>query len=84
MPERFRIGRRLNRHPNYPMYAVIFIFSIAISFVTITNYIEPTLIELCRVKAESLGVSISQKVVEEVMRNIGYLDLVILERDENR
>ena len=66
------------------IYAIIFIFSIVISFVTITNYIEPTLIELCIVKAESLGISISHKVAEEVMHNIGYLDLVILERDENR
>lgn len=88
MPERFGIGkinlinRRINRHPNYPIYAAFFLLSILISFVTITKYIEPTLIELCRVKAESLGISISHSVVEEVMRNVGYLDLIILDRDE--
>ena len=85
MSERFGIGkinRRINRHPNYPIYAIIFILSILISFITVTNYIEPTLIELCRVKAESLGISISHNVVEEVMGNVGYLDLIILDRDE--
>ena len=88
MPERFgigkinRINRRINRHPNYPIYAIFFTISILISFITVTNYIEPTLIELCRVKAESLGISISHRVVEEVMKNVGYLDLIILDRDE--
>ena len=88
MSERFGIGKinrinmRINRHPNYPIYAVFFMMSLLISFITVTNYIEPTLIELCKVKAESLGISIAHGVVEEVMGNVGYLDLIILDRDE--
>lgn len=80
MPERFRLGRRSGK--NYLIYFIAFVVSILVSFITITNYIEPTLIELCQVKAESLGISISHKVVEDVMSNIGYLDLIILDRDE--
>ncbi len=80
MPERFGLGRK-NRN-NYLIYIIAFVASILISFITITNYIEPTLIELCQVKAESLGISISHKVVEDVMSNVGYLDLIILDRDE--
>lgn len=80
MSERFRLGRKNGK--NYLIYFISFIASILVSFMTITNYIEPTLIELCQVKAESLGISISHKVVEDVMSNIGYLDLIILDRDE--
>ena len=66
MPERFGIKR--NSKNNILIYPIVFILSIFISFMTITNYIEPTLIELCRVKAESIGISNANKVVETVMR----------------
>ena len=80
MPERF--GIKKTPRINLSTYIMIFSISILISFVTITHYIEPTLIELCRVKAESLGISNANKVVENVMRDVGYLDLIILDRDE--
>ena len=80
MPERFGIKRSYKVSPQN--YMLLFGVSILISFVTITHYIEPTLIELCKVKAESIGISNSHKVVEQVMRDVGYLDLIILDRDE--
>ena len=81
MPERFGISKASKI--NISTYIIIFAISILISFITITHYIEPTLIELCRVKAESLGISNANKVVENVMRDVGYLDLIILDRDEH-
>ena len=48
----------------------------------ITKVIEPALVELCRVRAQSIGTSIANEVVQKVMHDIGYLDLVILDRDE--
>ena len=80
MPERF--GIKKTPKINISTYIIIFAISILISFITITHYIEPTLIELCRVRAESLGISNANKVVENVMRDVGYLDLIILDRDE--
>lgn len=80
MPERFGIKRSPKFSPQ--IYIILFGLSILISFATITHYIEPTLIELCKVKAESIGISNSNKIVEQVMRDVGYLDLIILDRDE--
>lgn len=80
MPERF--GIKKTPKINISTYIIIFAISILISFITITHYIEPTLIELCRVRAESIGISNANKVVENVMRDVGYLDLIILDRDE--
>lgn len=80
MPERFGIRRTIKY--NLSAYIIILLISILSSFIIITHYIEPTLIELCRVRAESLGISNANKVVENVMRDIGYLDLIILDRDE--
>ncbi len=80
MPERFGIKRNPKVSPQ--IYIILFGLSILISFATITHYIEPTLIELCKVKAESIGISNSNKIVEQVMRDVGYLDLIILDRDE--
>lgn len=81
MPERFGIKR--SPKISSLTYIIILFLSVVVSFITITHYIEPTLIELCRVKAESIGVSNANKVVEQVMRDVGYLDLIILDRDES-
>lgn len=48
----------------------------------ITKVIEPTLVELCRVRAQSIGTSIANEAVQKVMHDVGYLDLIILDRDE--
>lgn len=81
MPERFRI-KKYNAK-GIIAYVLLFCLCILISFNTVTKYIEPTLLELCNVRAESIGISISNEVVENVMRDVGYLDLIILDRDEN-
>lgn len=48
----------------------------------ITKVIEPTLVELCKTRAQSIGTSIANEAVQKVMHDVGYLDLVILDRDE--
>lgn len=79
MAERFGI-RKYNKK-NVFLNLLLLLFSILFAFNTITKYIEPTLMELCSVKAESIGISISNEIVKEVMGDIGYLDLIILDRD---
>ncbi|MBQ8299476.1 MAG: sporulation protein YunB [Clostridia bacterium] len=80
MSERFGI-RKSNKKSTF-FNLLLLLFSILFAFNTVTKYIEPTLMELCNVRAESLGISISNEVVEEVMRDVGYLDLIILDRNE--
>jgi sporulation protein YunB len=61
---------------------VLIIFVIPITLLElVTSLIKPTLLALCEINARSLGVTISNRVVTEMMENIGYLDLITLERD---
>ena len=48
----------------------------------VTALVKPTLIALCKVKSQSLASSIASKVVHKVMGDLGYLDLITLDRDE--
>ena len=48
----------------------------------VTALAKPTLIALCKVKSQSLATSISNKVVQDVMNGLGYLDLITLDKDE--
>jgi sporulation protein YunB len=61
---------------------ILIVFVIPILLLEIiTGLIKPALIALCEINARSLGITISNKVVTEMMENIGYLDLITLERD---
>lgn len=64
------------------LFLLFFVF-IVLGFEGITVMIRPSLIALCNVKSRSLANTISGKAVQDVMKNIGYLDLVTLDRDEN-
>ena len=61
------------------LFLLFFVF-IVLGFEGITVMIRPSLIALCNVKSRSLANTISGKAVQEVMKNIGYLDLVTLDR----
>ncbi len=62
----------------------IFVLLLLLAFHLFTNLIEPSIIAMCEIKANSLGVSMSTKAVKQVMEEIGYdLDLVTLEKDED-
>ena len=61
---------------------IILLLIFLLTFV-ITKVIEPTLVELCKVRAQSIGTLIANEVVQKVMHDIEYLDLVILDRDES-
>lgn len=61
----------------------LFFVCLTLGFEGITIMIRPSLIALCNVKSQSLASTISGKAVQEVMKDIGYLDLVTLDRDVN-
>lgn len=52
-------------------------------FEIFTSLIEPSIIAMCEIRANSIGVSISNKAVKQVMEEVGYdIELVKLEKDE--
>lgn len=54
-----------------------------IFFQAFTKLIEPTIIAMCEIQANSIGVSVSNKAVKQVMEEIGHdKELVHLEKDE--
>lgn len=80
MQERLEI--RKSKKKLFVLEYIIVILAIWLFFELITYLAEPTIMELCKIRAESLGISISNKAVQEVMNDVGYLDLIILDRDE--
>lgn len=81
MEERF--GFNNHKKKIYILEYIAVLLAIWLAFELITYLAEPTIMELCKVRAESLGISISNKAVQEVMNDVGYLDLIILDRDSN-
>lgn len=61
---------------------IFFVICLLMGFEGLTNLVRPTLILLCKVRAESLATTISASAVQEVMGGLGYLDLITLDRDE--
>lgn len=61
---------------------LILIFIPILIFQIFTTLIEPSLIAMCEIKANSIGVTVSNKAVKQVMEEVGYTsDLVKLEKD---
>ncbi len=79
-----RLGFDKYRKKLFILEYLIVILAMWLTFELITYLAEPTIMELCKVRAESIGISISNQVVQEVMNDVGYLDLIILDRDANR
>ncbi len=81
MYERLQIRRRIKLKKLHWGWGLFFLFLGALY--QITQFIEPSLRALCEVRAKSLGTLIANEVVQEVMRDIEYLDLIILDRDSS-
>lgn len=64
---------------------ICFVFAIIplIIFEIFTLMVEPTILALCEIRARSIGISVSSRAISEIMSDIGYLDLINLERNEN-
>ncbi len=80
--EKSNIRRKGKKIKIFLVIMLFFVF-IILGFDGITMMIRPSIITLCNVKSQSLASSISGKAVQEVMKDIGYLDLISLDRDEN-
>lgn len=84
--ERLRLKK--NRIRNSISIKRFFIFKVLILlalilviFVYVTNKVEETLVMICRAKVEGIGITISNSVIEEVMRDKHYEDLISFVKD---
>lgn len=61
---------------------IIFMLLPILAFEGFTKLIEPSLIAMCEIRANSIGVSVSNKAVKQVMEEVGYeTNLITLEKD---
>ena len=64
------------------IFLIIIIIFIFLIFEIFTTLIEPSLIAMCEIRANSIGVTVSSKAVKQVMEEVGYDNqLVNLEKD---
>ncbi len=62
---------------------IIFILIIFILFQFMTDRAEETLLSLCEAKVESIGITLSNKAIDDVMEDVVYQDLISFVKDEN-
>lgn len=74
--------RRKNKNQRVIIFLTCLLFPIVI-FEAITLLIEPSIMALCQIRATSIGVTVSNTAVKEVMNELNYTDLVALEKDNN-
>lgn len=83
--ERFGLKRKIfNRINNKKIFFIklfIIIICIIIVFQKMTDLVEGTLHSLCEAKVESIGITVSNKAIDEVMDGIKYEDLIKFDKD---
>lgn len=73
--------RRKNRRRKI-IFCICILLPIVL-FEIFTTLIEPSIIAMCEIRANSIGVSVSNKAIKQVMEEVGYdMELVVLEKDE--
>ena len=78
--ERLKISRKKRKKK---IFILIILFIPFLLFQAFTKLIEPTIMAMCEIRANSIGVSVSNKAVKQVMEEVGYdIELVKLEKDE--
>lgn len=76
------IARRKVKNKRIIIFVICLLIPIVI-FEAVTLLIEPSIMALCQIRATSIGVTVSNTAVKEVMSEIDYTDLVTLEKDNN-
>ena len=83
--ERFGLKRNISNKINNKKILlikfIIVIVLIALLFQKMTDLVEGTLHSLCEAKVESIGITISNKAIDDVMDGIEYEDLIKFEKD---
>ena len=84
--ERFGLKRKIVNRKNsqkiFLIKGIIIIIMIIFLFQKTTDLVEDTLHSLCETKVESIGITLSNKAIDEVMEGIEYEDLIKFDKDE--
>lgn len=72
-----------NKVKNYTIKIILILLACILLLEFMTMLIEPTLLALCEVRANSIGVMVSNAGVTKIIENVGYLDLITLDRDDS-
>ena len=85
--ERFGLKRKIIKRANnkkvFLIKLLLIIICIILIFQKMTNLVEGTLHSLCEAKVESIGITVSNKAIDEVMDGIKYEDLIKFDKDAN-
>ena len=83
--ERFGLKRRLFKRNNnvkaFLIKGVVILIIVLFIFQKTTDLVEDTLHTLCEAKVESIGITISNKAIDDVMDGIMYEDLIKFDKD---
>ena len=83
--ERFGLKRnlvkRINNRKIFLIKFVVIIVTVTFIFQSMTDLVEGTLHSLCEAKVESIGITVSNKAIDDVMDGIQYEDLIKFDKD---
>lgn len=83
--ERFYVSKQRKKDRRHRKIFILFVCIVILLFFfqLFTKIIEPSIIAMCEIRANSIGVSVSNKAIKQVMEEVGYdRQLVHLEKDE--
>ena len=83
--ERFGLKRNLfkkiNNRKIFLIKLIVILVTITFIFQAMTDLVEGTLHSLCEAKVESIGITVSNKAIDDVMDGIQYEDLIKFDKD---
>lgn len=83
--ERFGLKRnlfkRINNRKIFLIKLIVIIVTVTFVFQAMTDLVEGTLHSLCEAKVESIGITVSNKAIDDVMDGIQYEDLIKFDKD---
>lgn len=85
--ERFELKRRIfSKKQSKKIFLIkwlIILVLVILVFQKMTDLVEGTLHSLCEAKVESIGITVSNKAIDDVMDGIEYEDLIKFDKDSN-
>ena len=85
--ERFGLKRKLfkkiNNRKIFLIKLIVIIVTVTFIFQAMTDLVEGTLHSLCEAKVESIGITVSNKAIDDVMDGIKYEDLIKFDKDSS-
>lgn len=75
--------KRINNRKIVLIKLIVILVTITFIFQAMTDLVEGTLHSLCEAKVESIGITVSNKAIDDVMDGIKYEDLIKFDKDSS-